>query len=67
MRGLVLDLARIQRGMNSMAIILNVWHERLPEFDHEAIGAKYKAVRHETMTQAESNVWERIQSLIQRF
>jgi FMN-dependent NADH-azoreductase len=23
---------------------LNVWHERLPEFDHEAIGAKYKAV-----------------------
>ena len=46
---------------------LNVWHERLPEFDHEAIGAKYKAVKHETMTEAESNVWERIQSLIQRF
>ena len=21
---------------------LNVWHERLPEFDYEAIGAKYK-------------------------
>ena len=46
---------------------LNVWHEELPEFDHEAIGAKYKAVKHETMTEAESNVWERIQSLIQRF
>jgi len=46
---------------------LNVWHERLPEFDEEAIGAKYKAVKHETMTEAESNVWERIQSLIQRF
>ena len=46
---------------------LNVWHERLPEFDYEAIGAKYKAVQHETMTEAESNVWERIQSLIQRF
>ena len=45
---------------------LNVWHERLPEFDYEAIGAKYKAVKHETMTEAESNVWERIQSLIQR-
>jgi FMN-dependent NADH-azoreductase len=29
---------------------LNVWHERLPEFDYEAIGAKYKAVKHETMT-----------------
>ena len=46
---------------------LNVWHEGLPEFDHEAIGAKYKAVKRETMTEAESNVWERIQSLIQRF
>ena len=46
---------------------LNVWHERLPEFDYEAIGAKYKAVKHETMTEVESNVWERIQSLIQRF
>lgn len=34
---------------------LNVWHERLPEFDHEAVGAKYKAVKHETMTEAESN------------
>ena len=46
---------------------LNVWHESLPEFDYEAIGAKYKAVKHETMTEAESNVWKRIQSLIQRF
>jgi hypothetical protein len=46
---------------------LNVWQEQLPDFDHEAIGAKYKAVKRETMTEAESNVWERIQSLIQRF
>ena len=46
---------------------LNVWHERLPEFDYEAIGAKYKAVTNATMTEAESNVWKRIQSLIQRF
>jgi FMN-dependent NADH-azoreductase len=46
---------------------LNVWHEQLPEFDSEAIGAKYKAVKHETMTEAESKVWERIQLLIQRF
>ena len=29
---------------------LNVWHERLPEFNYEAIGAKYKAVKHEKMT-----------------
>ncbi len=46
---------------------LNVWHEGLPEFDYEAIGAKYKSVKHETMTGAESKVWERILSLIQRF
>jgi FMN-dependent NADH-azoreductase len=57
------------RNDNTSIIVdtLNVWHERLPEFDYEAIGAKYKAVKHETMTEAESNVWERIQSLIQRF
>src|SRR5271168_5615677 len=46
---------------------LNVWQEQLPDFDHEAIGAKYKAVKRETMTEAESKVWERIQSLIRRF
>src|SRR5258708_19627696 len=50
-----------------VADTLNVWHESLPEFDYEAIGAKYKAVKRETMTKAESNVWERIQLLIQRF
>jgi FMN-dependent NADH-azoreductase len=46
---------------------LNIWHEHLPELDYEAIGAKYKAVKHETMTEAESTIWERIQSLIHRF
>ncbi len=45
---------------NSVVVdTLNVWHEGLPEFDYEAIGAKYKAVKHETMTDAESNAWER--------
>ena len=45
------------RNSNASIIVdtLNVWHERLPEFDHEAIGAKYKAVKHETMTEAESD------------
>jgi hypothetical protein len=54
---------------NNLIVVdtLNVWHESLPEFDYEAIGAKYKAVKHETMTEAESNVWERIQLLIRRF
>jgi FMN-dependent NADH-azoreductase len=46
---------------------LNVWQEQLPEFDYEAIGAKYKAVKHAAMTEAETKVWKRIQSLIQRF
>jgi FMN-dependent NADH-azoreductase len=46
---------------------LNVWQEQLPEFDYEAIGAKYKAVKHAAMTAPETKVWERIQSLIQRF
>jgi hypothetical protein len=41
---------------------LNVWHERPPEFDYEAIGAKYKTMKHETVTEAEFNVWEQIQS-----
>ena len=45
---------------------LNVWHERLPEFDYEASGAKYKAVTHATMTEAKSNVWKRVQLLIGR-
>ena len=53
---------------NSIVVdTLNVWHESLPEFDYEAIGAKYKAVKREATTEAESNVWQRIQSLIQRF
>ena len=57
------------RSANTSIVVdtLNVWHERLPEFDYEAIGAKYKAVKHQAMTEAESSVWERIQSLIQRF
>jgi FMN-dependent NADH-azoreductase len=46
---------------------LNVWREQLPEFDYEAIGAKYKAVKHAAMTVPETKAWERIQSLIQRF
>ena len=53
---------------NSIVVdTLNVWHESLPEFDYQAIGAKYKAVKHETMTEAESKVWAHIQSLVQRF
>lgn len=46
---------------------LNVWDEPLPEFDHEAIGAKYKGVAGAPMNDIESAVWESIQSLAERF
>jgi len=46
---------------------LNVWGEKLPEFDEEAIGAKYKGVNKEPMNQAETAVWDRIQELAVRF
>ncbi|MBV9878182.1 MAG: NAD(P)H-dependent oxidoreductase [Verrucomicrobia bacterium] len=46
---------------------LNVWEENLPEFDQEAIGAKYKGINQEAMNEVEQNVWDRIQELVARF
>jgi FMN-dependent NADH-azoreductase len=46
---------------------LNVWEENLPDFDSEAIGAKYKGVSHKPMDAAEAEIWERIQTLAKRF
>src|ERR1700754_5085330 len=46
---------------------LNVWVEELPDFDQEAIGAKYKGVYKEPMEQAETAGWNRIQELAVRF
>src|SRR4029077_8509852 len=46
---------------------LNVWEENLPDFDEEAIGAKYKGVNNEPMDQAETAVWDKIQELAARF
>jgi FMN-dependent NADH-azoreductase len=46
---------------------LNVWEENLPDFDSEAIGAKYKGVSHQPMDAAEAEIWERIQALAKRF
>src|SRR5712671_2848828 len=46
---------------------LNVWEENLPDFDQEAIGAKYKGVNKEPMDQAETAVWDKIQELAARF
>ena len=46
---------------------LNVWEENLPEFDQEAIGAKYKGINQQPMDEAEQKVWDRIQELVARF
>src|SRR5258707_7634811 len=47
--------------------VLNVWEENLPEFDAASIGAKYKAIKHQPLSDAESHTWNRIQALIGRF
>jgi FMN-dependent NADH-azoreductase len=46
---------------------LDVWNESLPEFDKEAIGAKYKGVSGEAMTPSERATWEKIKELASRF
>ena len=46
---------------------LNVWKEKLPDFDQEAIGAKYRGVNKEPMDTAETAVWDKIQELAGRF
>ena len=57
------------RALHSDATIdtLNVWEENLPDFDQEAIGAKYKGINKEPMDQAEAAVWDKIQELALRF
>jgi FMN-dependent NADH-azoreductase len=50
-----------------MVDTLNVWEEKLPDFDQEAIGAKYKGINKEPMDQAETAVWDKIQELAVRF
>lgn len=46
---------------------LNVWTEDLPDFDSEAIEAKYKGVSGATMDEAEAKIWTKIEALVQRF
>ena len=46
---------------------LNVWEVNLPDFNQEAIGAKYKGVNKEPMDEAETAVWDKIQELAVRF
>jgi FMN-dependent NADH-azoreductase len=47
--------------------VMNVWDERLPEFDHAAIDAKYKGVAGTAMNEVETGVWNYIQALVARF
>ena len=47
--------------------VMNVWDEKLPEFDNAAIDAKYKGVAGSTMNEAETGVWNRIHTLVARF
>jgi FMN-dependent NADH-azoreductase len=46
---------------------LNVWEEHLPDFDSQAIGAKYKRVANEALNEAEHAAWTSIEKLVQRF
>src|ERR1700716_1281178 len=46
---------------------LDIWQEQLPEFDAEAINAKYKGVSGESMTSVETATWEKIRELASRF
>src|ERR1700746_2767455 len=46
---------------------LDIWQEQLPEFDAEAIDAKYKGVSGEPMTSVEMATWEKIRELVLRF
>ena len=46
---------------------MNVWDEKLPEFDNAAIEAKYKGVAGSAMNEAETLVWNRIKALVARF
>jgi FMN-dependent NADH-azoreductase len=50
-----------------MVDTLNVWEEKLPDFDQEAIGAKYKGISKEPMDPAEGAIWEKIRELAARF
>ena len=46
---------------------LNVFEEHLPEFDSEAIGAKYKGAANRPMDGPEAAIWQTIQELAARF
>jgi FMN-dependent NADH-azoreductase len=56
-----------ERVGNAVVDTLDIWQEQLPEFDAEAIDAKYKGVSGEPMTPVETATWEKIRELASRF
>jgi FMN-dependent NADH-azoreductase len=61
-------LSAYRRREDDLAIdTLDVWKESLPEFDAEAIGAKYKGVAGVPMSSAEQKTWESVVRLASRF
>ena len=61
-------LCEYQKKIKGLVVdTLNVWTESLPEFDAQAIGAKYKGVSGEAMTPSERATWEKIRELASRF
>ena len=56
-----------ERAGNLLVDTLDIWQERLPEFDFEAINAKYKGVSGEPMTPVETATWEKIRELSSQF
>src|SRR6201987_2144088 len=61
-------LAEYRKKTSGLVVdTLDVWTESLPEFDAEAIGAKYKGVSGEAMTPSERATWENIRELASRF
>jgi FMN-dependent NADH-azoreductase len=55
------------RAGNIAVDTLDIWQERLPEFDAETINAKYKGVSGEPMTPTEVTAWQKIRELASRF
>jgi FMN-dependent NADH-azoreductase len=62
-------LFEYRKTINGLGVVdtLDVWSESLPDFDAEAIGAKYKGVSGEAMTPLERATWEKIRELASRF
>ncbi len=60
-------LAYLAEHPDTTVDTLNLFEEKLPEYDAEAIGAKYKGVADKPMNPAEADLWQQIRTLAARF